>query len=73
MKESVKRFKSLKICLSELAPFIHNGERLETGRGFKDFGGLRPREIWANWLICVAIESDYEEGRLKICTLGLSN
>lgn len=55
MKYRVARFKSLKICLKELGPFIRNGEHLQTGKAFKRFGGLRSREILANWLICVAV------------------
>ena len=52
------KFKSLDACLKELEPFIRNGAHLQTGKPFKRFGGLRSREILANWLICVAINSE---------------
>ena len=55
MKYRVVRFKSLKEALKQLEPFIRNGEHLQTGRPFGRFGGLRSREILANWLLCVAL------------------
>lgn len=58
MKYPVKRFKSLAIALKELEPFIRDGEHLQTGKPLKKFGGLRSREILANWLLCVAINSE---------------
>ena len=53
MKYRVTRFKSLKIALKELEPFIRNGEHLQTGKPFKRFGGMLSREALANWLLCV--------------------
>lgn len=53
MKYPVIRFKSLELALKELRPFIRNGEHLQTGKPFDRFGGLRSRELLANWLICV--------------------
>jgi hypothetical protein len=47
----------LAVALKELEPFIRNGEHLQTGKPFKKFGGMRSREILANWLLCVAINS----------------
>jgi hypothetical protein len=64
MKYKVTRFKSLKICIKELEPFIRNGEHLQTGKPFKRFDGLRSREILANWLLCVAINSSTQPDRL---------
>ena len=46
------------MALKELEPFIRNGEHLQTGRPFKQFGGLRSRELLANWLLCVAFNFD---------------
>jgi hypothetical protein len=43
------RFKSLKMALKELEPFIRNGRHLATGRPFKQFGGMLSREVLANW------------------------
>jgi hypothetical protein len=57
MKYSVRRFKSLAIALKELEPFIRNGQHLQTGKPFEKFGDMRSREILANWLLCVAINS----------------
>jgi hypothetical protein len=57
MKHNITRFKNLTIALKGLEPFIRNGEHLQTGKAFKLFGGLRSREILANWLLCVAVNS----------------
>jgi hypothetical protein len=57
MKYQVARFKSLAVALKEIEPFIRNGEHLQTGKPFGRFGGMRSREILANWLLCVAINS----------------
>jgi hypothetical protein len=57
MKYAVKRFKTLTVALSELELFIRNGQHLQTGKPFENFGGLRSREILANWLLCVAINA----------------
>lgn len=45
----------MNIALKELEPFIRDGEHLQTGKPFKNFGGLRSREVLANWLLCVTI------------------
>lgn len=63
MKHPVKIFKTLEICLKEIEPFIRDGQHIETGRPLKRFGGLRSREILANWLICVVINSITTYGR----------
>jgi hypothetical protein len=60
LKHSVTRFKSLKLALKEIEPFIRNGEHLQTGKPFKQFGGLRSREILANWLVCVSMNAECE-------------
>ena len=52
------RFKSMALALRELEPIIKSGTRLETGRGFKQFGDLRPRELVANWMICSAVNAE---------------
>ena len=57
MKYSVKRFKSLKLAIKELEPFIRNDQNLTTGRPSKQFGDMRSREVLANWLLCVVINS----------------
>jgi hypothetical protein len=58
LKHSVTHFKNLQLALKELKPFILNGEHLQTGKPFESFGGLRSREILANWLLCVAVAPD---------------
>jgi hypothetical protein len=55
MKYPVARFKSLKEALKQLELPIRDGEHLQTGKPFAALGGLRSREILANWLICVAL------------------
>lgn len=62
MRYRVARFKTLAVALKELEPFIRNGEHLQTGKPFENFGSMRSREILANWLLCVAINSvDHRE------------
>lgn len=58
MKYHTTRFKSLDVALKELEPFIRNGEHLQTGKQFDKFGGLRSRELLANWLLCVTINAE---------------
>jgi hypothetical protein len=53
MKERFKRFMSLAIALKELQPHIVSGQQIQTGKPFKNFGEMRPREALGNWLICV--------------------
>ena len=57
MKYPVRRFKSMEIALGELAPFVRDGTHLRTGKPFARFGGLRSREILANWLLCATINA----------------
>jgi hypothetical protein len=57
MKYQVKRFKSLKDVLKALEPYIRNGDHLQTGPRLKGLGGLLSREVLANWLLCVAVNS----------------
>jgi DNA invertase Pin-like site-specific DNA recombinase len=63
MNYPVTRFTSLAVALKEIEPFIRNGGHLQTGKPFKKFGGMRSRELLANWLLCVAINS-VSEGKL---------
>jgi hypothetical protein len=61
MKHQVRRFKSMAIALSELRQIIHSPTLLENGRPIARFGDLRPRELVANWLICVVV--NFERGQ----------
>jgi hypothetical protein len=63
MKYKVTRFKNLIVALKELEPFVQDGEHLQTGKPFKRFGGLRSRELLANWLLCVVLDFDAKAGR----------
>jgi hypothetical protein len=49
MKYHVKQFKSLAAALKEIEPFVRNGQHLQTGKPFEKFGGMRSREILANF------------------------
>lgn len=64
MRLQTVRFKTLNVCLEQLEPFIRNGSHLLTGKPFKLFGGLRSRELLANWLTCVAVNSTVQSDRL---------
>lgn len=61
MKYPAKRFLNLAVALKEMEPFVKDGNALRTGRPSKVFAGLRPREIWANWLLCATVSA--AEGR----------
>jgi hypothetical protein len=58
MKHLTTRFKSLAVALKELEPFIRDGEHLQTGKQFDKFGGLRSRELLANWLLCATSNAE---------------
>lgn len=60
MKFPVRKFRSLAVALKELEPHIRNGDRVQTGRPFKNFGKMLPREAIANLLLCIAINSTDE-------------
>lgn len=46
--------KDFKIALKDLEPYIKNPNFLVKGREFTNFS-LRPREAWANWLLCAVL------------------
>jgi hypothetical protein len=58
MKYASRHFKNLTLALKELEPFVRNGEHLQTGKPFKNFGDMRSRELLANWLLCAAFNFD---------------
>jgi hypothetical protein len=51
----------MKLALKELEPFVKSGRLLQTGRPLKQFGGMLPREVLANWLLCATVNA--VEGR----------
>jgi hypothetical protein len=67
VKHSVRRFKSLAVALKELEPFVRNGAHLQTGKPFERFGGLRSRELLANWLLC-AVMTASDQGEFYFTT-----
>jgi hypothetical protein len=68
MKAKTTRFRSLSAALKELEPFIRNGGHLQTGKPFKKFGGLRSRELLANWLLCVTLNAETGDERMTFTT-----
>lgn len=57
MNHATRRLKSLTVALKELEPFVRGGKPLQSGRPFKNFGGMLPREAWANWLLCAVVNA----------------
>ena len=55
MKHEVARLKGMEIGLKELEPFIRDGMHVQSGRPFKQMGGMRSREAVANWLLCAVV------------------
>lgn len=64
MKDKVTKFKSMEVALKELAPHF-NGRSIKSGKPFKRFGDMRPREAIANWLICAALNRTYGRDRME--------
>ena len=56
MKYEVTRFKSLPVALKEIEPLVRDPRHLQTGKPFEKFGGMRPREMLANWLLCATFQ-----------------
>lgn len=52
--EKFKLIKNFKIALKDLELVVKNPAHLWNGRDMQNFS-LRPREAWANWLICVVL------------------
>jgi len=67
MRAKVTRFKTLERALGQLKQFVTEPQFLWTGTPIERFGGLRPREIWGNWLIA-AVCSIGREQELSVVT-----
>ncbi|MBP6879463.1 MAG: hypothetical protein KBF62_01855 [Candidatus Pacebacteria bacterium] len=52
--KEIKQIKDFRIVLKDMEPYVKDGNYLIKGREFTNFS-LRPREAWANWLICVVL------------------
>lgn len=70
MNPPIKRFKSMGAALQYLAPFIREpyAKLLRTGRPLADFGGMLPRELLGNWLVCVTANKDQPDRPLYFTT-----
>lgn len=62
MSNDRKRFliKDFYQALKDIEPLVKQPEFLKTGREFTNFN-LRPREAWANWLLCVVLQEVNDE------------
>src|SRR3990167_3201799 len=54
-----KLVKDLRIALKDFEPMVKNPQFLWNGRQIKNFS-LRPREAWANWLICIVLRKMHD-------------
>ncbi len=52
--KNVQMIKDLKIALKDFESMVKNPKYLWNGRDIQNFT-LRPREAWANWLICTVL------------------
>ncbi len=68
MKYEVRRIKSMRAALSELQRFVQSAGLLERGRPIQNFGGLRPRELVANWLVCAVVNFERGQEDLRFTT-----
>jgi hypothetical protein len=50
-----KIIKDLRIALKDFEPMVNDPKHLWNGREIQNFS-LRPREAWANWLLCVVLQ-----------------
>lgn len=54
-RKTVKQIKDFKIALKDFEPMVKGVKDLVNGRDITNFS-LRPREAWANWLLCVVLQ-----------------
>ena len=57
-QENRKQIKDFKIALKNMEPMVKDPKFLYNGRDIANFS-LRPREAWANWLLCVVLRKLY--------------
>src|SRR3989338_4484561 len=58
-QKEVKLIKDFKIALKDFEPMVKDPRHLWSGRDLINFS-LRPREAWANWLICVVLRKMHQ-------------
>src|SRR5215469_1300371 len=70
MESGIKRFKSMQAALKQLEPFlrIDYARLLRTGRPMRNFGGMLPRELLGNWLVCAAANFDQPDRPMGFTT-----
>lgn len=54
VNKKINFIKDFKIALKDMEPYVKDPNYLIKGREFTNFS-LRPREAWANWLLCVVL------------------
>lgn len=54
-----KLIKDLRKALKDFEPMVKNPKNLWNGRDIQNFS-LRPREAWANWLICATLSAQHK-------------
>ncbi len=59
-QEKVYLIKDFKIVLKDMEQYVKNPNYLISGREFTNFR-QRPREAWANWLLCVVLRKLHGE------------
>jgi len=58
--KKMRQVRSLKILLKDMESIVKNPKLLYNGRDFKNFS-LRPREVWANWLLCAVYQNIHKD------------
>ena len=61
MTKERQQIKNFKTILKDFEPMVRNPQFLHTGRDIQNFS-LRPREAWANWLLCVVLQKIHGDG-----------
>ncbi len=56
-KHRVTQIRDLQIILRDMERYVKDPSFLRVGREFTNFS-LRPREVWANWLMCVVANNN---------------
>ena len=71
MRYSVRKLRNLRLALKEAEPAFRNvlvnrSPILESGRPYRNFGRMLPRELAANWLIAAALDHSANSNRFHI-------